>query len=106
MASAGKLDRADTLVKLLACDGDSTDAATEVRALAGAYVERPNYNIGRSILCSPKRSPIFCNSPRNDSYDSSATTGAFSNQNLKIWQFTQPRSNGGMAIFVTEKSAD
>ena len=55
-ASAGKLDRADTLVKLLACDGDSTDAATEVRALAGAYVERPNYNIGCSILCSPKRS--------------------------------------------------
>ena len=40
---------------------------------------------------------------RNDSYDSSATTGAFGNQKFKIWQFTQTRSNGGMAIFVTEK---
>ena len=66
LASAGKLDRADTLVKLLACDGDSTDAATEVRALAGAYVERQNYNIGRSILCSPKRSPILYSYPLKD----------------------------------------
>ena len=65
-------------------DSDSTEAATEVRALAGVHVERPNYNIGRSILCSPKRSPIFCNSPRNESSDSSATAGAFSNYNFKI----------------------
>ena len=44
------------LAKLLAATvhvgRDST--AREVRAFAGVHVERPNLNIGSSILCSPK----------------------------------------------------
>ena len=45
----------------------------------------------------------FLNSPRNVNYDISATTGAFSNQNLEFGSLHKTRNNGGRAALVMEK---